>query len=293
MTLQQLRYFIAVAECESFTRAAHRCDVAQPSLSQQIGRLERSLGLCLFDRLGTGAALTDAGRALLPRAREILAQTRDIEAHLEADLDRGVGALAIGAIPTMAPYMLPRAIKTFSRRYLECDLTIREDLTERLVEALIDGVLDMAIMSAPVESDLIDLDIIASEPLLLAVPASHNLASANHATTAALRDEPVILLHEMHCLGQQMADFCAVKRVARRIVCTSAQLATVQSLVGLGIGVSLVPKMCADADPSKSRRYLPFPRGGPSRPIAIAWRKDRSRSRVARAFADLLLPQRG
>lgn len=293
MTLQQLRYFVAVADCGAFTRAATRCDVAQPSLSQQIARLEESLGMRLFDRIGRGATLTDAGRALLPRAREILAHVRDVEAHLEADLDRGVGALAVGAIPTMAPYLLPCAIEAFGRRFPECDLTVREDLTERLVDALIDGNLDLAMMSAPIDNDLVELDVIAHEPLLLAAPAGHDLARSGSATSADLRDAPVILLHEMHCLGQQMAEFCAVKRVARRIVCTSAQLATVQSLVALGMGVSLVPKMCADADTSKERAYLPFVRGGPSRPIAIAWRKDRSRSRVAQGFAELLRAQLG
>src|SRR5690606_7005665 len=103
MELHQLRYFVAAAEAGSMSRAAERCRVAQPSLSQQIKKLERSVGAALFDRLGRGVALTEAGRALLPRARRILVEVRDAEANLRRDLDEGRGSVSIGAIPTMAP----------------------------------------------------------------------------------------------------------------------------------------------------------------------------------------------
>ena len=111
MEITQLRYFVATAEAGTISRAAERCGVAQPSLSQQIRKLEQTLGQRLFDRLGRGVALTDTGRALLPRARQILAAVHDAQTHLGDDVEQGAGRLVIGAIPTMAPYLLPPALK--------------------------------------------------------------------------------------------------------------------------------------------------------------------------------------
>ena len=146
MEIHQLRYFLAVAETGSFTAAAKRCHVAQPSLSQQVRRLEEQTGFRLFDRLPKGAALTDAGRALLPRARRILADVADAAAAVADDLETGRGALVVGAIPTMAPYLLPAMAPRFLRRFPECELTLVEDYTERLLDKLIDQSIDMAIL---------------------------------------------------------------------------------------------------------------------------------------------------
>jgi len=110
MELHQLRYFVAVAESRSFSKGAAACDVAQPSLSQQIQKLEREVGRRLFDRLGRTVALTDAGRALLPRARRILAEVDGVERAVAEEVEEGRGTLAIGAIPKIAPFLLPGAI---------------------------------------------------------------------------------------------------------------------------------------------------------------------------------------
>src|SRR5580692_2741122 len=115
MELHQLRYFVATAECGNVSRAAERCFVAQPSLSQQLKKLEQSLGTTLFDRLGRGIALTDAGRALLPRARRILAEVRTTEANLQQEAVDGPGTLVVGAIPTVAPYLVPPALRSIRR----------------------------------------------------------------------------------------------------------------------------------------------------------------------------------
>ena len=110
MELHQLKYFVAAAECGNISRAADRCHVAQPSLSQQIRKLESTLGAKLFDRIGRGIAITDAGKALLPRARQILAHVRDTEANLKREATDYRGTLIVGAIPTIAPYLLPPAL---------------------------------------------------------------------------------------------------------------------------------------------------------------------------------------
>ena len=139
MELHQLRYFVAVAEAGSFSNAARRCHVAQPSLSQQIKKLEIDLGQELFERHPSGVVLTEAGHALLPRARRVLSEVQEAAAALRSDIDDGAGPLAVGAIPTMAPYVLPPVLAPFSQRFPRCELTVREDLTDRLIEQHLDA----------------------------------------------------------------------------------------------------------------------------------------------------------
>ena len=288
MELRQLRYFVAAAEAGTISRAADRCGIAQPSLSQQVRALEHSLGVTLFDRLGRGVALTDAGRALLPRAKRILAEVRDTEERLVHDVDHGVGALAIGAIPTMAPYLLPDLLATLRTEFPECELTVRENFTERIVEALVGNEIDIAILSTPIDNEHVDLRVLGTEPLLVVAPAEHPLADVDAISLPDLRDQPTIVLHEMHCLGQQISGFCATRRIARRVVCQTTQLPTVLELVSRGLGISLVPRMAAEADHATDRVYLHLRRSPPTREIAVATRTGRSRSVVARRLESLL-----
>ncbi|MGD2115488.1 MAG: LysR family transcriptional regulator [Acidobacteriota bacterium] len=288
MEIHQLRYFVAVAEAGSFSRAAERCRVAQPSLSQQIKKLETALGQDLFDRLPRGAALTKAGHALLPRARRILAEVREARGELERDLDEGRVPLAVGAIPTMAPYVLPPVLRRLTTEAPDCELTVREDLTERLVEALLDLELDCAIMSTPVEHRSVEVEVLGSERLLLAVHGDVTLPASAERALETLRNRPSIVLHEMHCLGQQIRDFCDTTDLAQRIVCRSTQIGTVRHLVALGMGYSLIPEMAARFGGSNGLRYAPMPDRDPRREVAVVWHRDRSRSRLARRFVELV-----
>src|SRR5262245_61822399 len=136
MELHQLRYFVAVAQTGNFTRAAEKCHVSQPSLSQQIQKLEHSLKQPLFHRLGRKAVLTDAGRLLLDRASAILAGVEDAERRLRAGDAAHGGRLVVGAIPTIAPYILPPTLEGFSTRYPRAELIVREDVTAALLPAL-------------------------------------------------------------------------------------------------------------------------------------------------------------
>lgn len=291
MELHQLRYFVAAAETLSVTRAAERCKVAQPSLSQQLGRLERSLGARLFDRLGRGIALTDSGRALLPRARRILAEVRDTEANLKREVEEGTGgaaALSVGAIPTMAPYLLPGAIRTLRAEHPTCEPSIRESYTEDLIEQLLENQLDCAIMSTPVDDDRLEVQLLGHEEMLVAMPTAHPLSQRAQTAWGDLRTEPVVTLDEMHCLGRQIQGFCSVRSSAMRVVCRTTQLATIFELVALGLGVSIVPEMAAAHHGSRRWRYARLSQHKPLRQIVMVWRKDRERSRLSVRLADLL-----
>jgi len=196
MEIHQLTYFVAVAETGSFTRAAERCNVAQPSLSQQILKLEQELGEALFDRLRRRTVLTDAGRMLLPHAYSILSELQDIKQGLNTDLENGRGVLRVGFIPTIAPFVLPRVIKRFSNEFPAAILSVYEDLTEVLIRDIIDGKLDVGITSLPIHNKLIRTQELLVEPLMVASSHEHDLVSRASLRVKELDDFPFIALSE-------------------------------------------------------------------------------------------------
>jgi LysR family hydrogen peroxide-inducible transcriptional activator len=250
-------------------------------------KLERSLGVALFDRLGRGMALTDAGRAFLPRARRILAEVRDAESWAGRGEDEA-GLLHVGAIPTIAPYLLPGALARLRSALPACDLRVREARTEELAEALLDGELDAAVMSTPPPDDRLESESFGREDLVAALPASWGFAAGSEVGPEDLRGRPAVLLEGVHCLGRQVDGFCAARGVAPRVVCRTAQVSTILGLVGLGLGYSLVPEMAAAQDDGGSRVYARVRPAGPSRPLALVWRAGRTLGRAARELLGAL-----
>ena len=289
MEIQQLKYFVAVADAGSASRAAARCNVAQPSLSQQVMKLERTLGKRLFDRVGRGMVPTEAGRSFLPRARRILAEVREAEAWSGRDGTDHATALAIGAIPTIAPYLLPGALALARKQLPACEFTIRENLTGVMVEALIDHEIDCALMSTPPDDDRLQTVTIGEEELLAVVPATWTAVPQGIVALAELRDQPAVLLDEVHCLGQQVQAFCTSRKLGPRVVCRTTQLSTILEMVSLGLGFSIVPEMTAAADPvHHGRRYVHLAPTRPRRPIVLVWRTGRTRSRSSMVLLESL-----
>jgi len=290
MEIRQLRYFIAAAEAGSVSRAAERCQIAQPSLSQQLRRLEESLGVELFDRLGRGIALTDAGRALLPRARRIVSEVDDAAVNLMRATEVG-GALTIGAIPTMAPYILPPALSELRTALPEVELTIQEATTEDVVDLLLATKIDCAVLSTPLDHELLDVQVVGHDELVLIVPPDHALAGRLECGWAAVRGQPTITLHDMHCLSRQIDAFCAARNPSLRTVCRSTQLASVFALVASGIGISIVPEMAAAQQPEGRFSFVRLAQHKPVRQVAIAWRHDRTRPRAGELVASIIAEQ--
>ncbi|HVK13710.1 MAG TPA: hydrogen peroxide-inducible genes activator [Gemmataceae bacterium] len=286
MELHRLRYFVAVAELGSFTRAAAREGVTQPSLSQQILELEKELDTSLFDRLGRKVVLTAAGEQLLPFARSVLTAVADAERAVRGGVG---GELRAGAIPTIAPYLLPGVTRKFLETQPGSRLRLLEDRTERLLEALRAGELDVGVMALPVSDEKLHVEKLFTEPLLVAVPAGHRLATKEVVRFGDLSDEPFLLLDDLHCFGDQVLSLC--RRGARfepRVACKGEQIGTLLALVSGGVGVTVVPRMAATAEPSKSREYRPLAAPGPTRTLCAVWHKHRYRPPAVRAFLDLL-----
>src|ERR1700678_122406 len=200
MELQQLRYFCAIADTGSFTRAARQTHVSQPSLSQQIRKLEDELGARLIDRLGRTVQLTELGRSFLPRARAVL---RDLEAARSDVLEKKTcigGPLSVGVIPTIAPYFLPPMLATFSRRFPEVRVTVAEEITPLLLERLRAGTIDVAISALPLPARSHDFQAfpLRVEKLFAVLPKKHSLAKRRTVSLEELQDDTFVLLRDGH-----------------------------------------------------------------------------------------------
>lgn len=245
MELHQLRYFHTVARAGSFTRAAEELGIGQPSLSQQIRALEKSVGTPLFERLGRSVRLTAFGEALREPAQNILRQVAMAQNSL-ADLREGVcGRLRIGVIPTILPYWIAPRITDFQKAFPEVDVQLVEDSTARLVEKLQSGDLDIAVASLPVKNPDIICSELFREPLFLAVSKGHPLADKSAVDLRAFVDEPLLLLKEGHCLRDNVLMACTRSKAELRSIFESHQLESIFQLIRAGFGVTLVPAMAS------------------------------------------------
>lgn len=281
-----LRSFIETADAGSLSRAARQLGLSQPSLTGQVQRLEQALGAELFERHGRGVRLTEAGQALYPRARRLLEEMRAAEDAVRREGAMAASTLRVGAIPTVAPYLMPAALTRWRLRDTTTRVELREDYSAILARALHDGSLDVAIAALPYAFDGLATEVLGVDRLLVAVPNTHTAARAGRITLTQLHDSPAITLDPMHCLGEQVAGFCSSRQVLPSVVCRSAQLATVLELVGAGVGVSIVPALAAARHNTPQCVYVPLDGHTLQREIVAVWRRDGGLSSSARSFVE-------
>lgn len=245
MEIHQLRYFCAVAKTANFTRAAEQMGISQPSLSQQIARLEKKIGAPLFVRLGRTVRLTPYGEALLPRAQAILQEISETESSLLGLHDGMRGVLRIGAIPTIMPYLIAPHIHEFCDRFPELDMQLSERVTARLLEDLQAGLLDLAVLSLPISNPDLVCSELFREPLYVAVAKSHPLAKAKTASLKDLDSERLLLLREGHCFRENVMTACTRARAEVESVFETDQMGSIFPLVASGFGITLIPAMAA------------------------------------------------
>ena len=288
MEMQQLRYVVAVARTGNFSRAAEQCHVAQPSLSQQIQKLEEELGERLFDRLKRQAKLTPQGKAFLLHAVRILDEVDSAtrEATDAGDLLRGT--VAIGVLPTIAPYLLPDVMAEFIGKFPGVDIVVQEDTTARLLKFVHAYEIDFALASLPIQDERLKVKELFSEELLLALPPGHPLARKRTVAAADLEGERLIVMKAGHCLGDQVLDFCEHRGVNPKISFRSAQLETIHALVTSSLGISLIPAMAARSQRKDSPEYRSFRSPRPMRKIVAVWPKQRSPGRAASEFLKMV-----
>lgn len=288
MEMHQLRYMVAVARSGNFSRAAELCHVAQPSLSQQIIKLEDELGERLFDRLKRQAKLTIFGEAFLRRAVSILDEVDAAKREASNASDLIHGRVTLGVLPTIAPYMLPKPMAQYSKRYPGVEIVVQEDTTAELLKLLRSYEIDFALFSQPIPEDGLIVQELFTEELLLALPPKHPLTHRRTVTADDLKEERLIVMKEDHCLGDQVLGFCDRSHVKPKISFRSAQLETVQELVQAGLGISLIPTMATRIKRSSSPQYCSFKAPRPERKIILAWPQQRPPGRSAAEFIKLI-----
>jgi LysR family hydrogen peroxide-inducible transcriptional activator len=249
--------------------------------------LERELGHKLFHRLGRKAVLTDAGRAFVERARRILFEVEDATKEL-GDSPTFERKITVGAIPTLAPYLLPGLIARCRRRHPNLQVNIREDFKFTLIREMLDGELDLALVALPVEEASIQAEVLWREPLLLAVAKDHPLASRQGVTAADLAKETFILLGSSSSLAAQVRRFCGDHHFEPRIGSRCAQVATVKALVATGAGISILPAGARSPEDLGALDYVALSDAEPFREIAVLKHMQRYQSRGAEQFLALV-----
>ncbi|MDP4692139.1 MAG: hydrogen peroxide-inducible genes activator [Ilumatobacteraceae bacterium] len=274
-TFQQLKYLVAIADTGSFGAAAEEEFVSQPALSAQIKELERKLGVMLLERSARGAMLTAHGVEVVERARVVMRDMHDLIETTKHDGKQLRGHIALGVIPTLAPYVLPDVVRAFTAAHSDAELHIRELQTTHLLESLRYGDIDFGLLALPIGTDEFVTAPIRIDNFLLAMPENHSLAKGKTPVKLeVLRNERVILLEDGHCLRDQVSNVCQLAfSEPSEIQATS--MATLAQMVAAGLGVTLLPE-CAEkveAGPGRGIVTRKFAGQSPSRTIGLVWRK--------------------
>ena len=275
MTLQELKYLVALADYGHFGKAAEACFITQSTLSTQIKKLEAFLGVTLFDRSLKRVTPTPIGREILQAARNIVEETeriRQVAKHAQDPMTRTIN---LGVIPTLGPYYLPHALTLVHIKHPGLRLLLREEMTPQILEHLNDGKLDAGLLALPVTDDSLRVEPLFYEPFFAALPAGHALAAHAELKVSDIMAEKLLLLDEGHCLRDQALDVCGAGSRGREEV-RATSLETLRQMVGMGLGVTLLPALAVDAGPRTSRKAIeirPFKAPPPGRTIGFVWRR--------------------
>jgi len=289
-TLRQLQFLCALADHGSFSRAAEVSLVAQPTLSAAIKEVEELLGVRLFERVARGARLTPAGQEAVERARQILADTQDLVATARQTNAPLSGTFRLGAIPTIAPFILPQTLKRLRQDYPALALYLREEKTAELILALKSQTIDAALIALPWPMPGTETMEIAPDAFWLAFPNGHRLATAKTVTPADLEKETLLLLEEGHCLRGHALSACSMPGVERGKEFAATSLQTMVQMVGGGLGLSLIPELAVRAGIAEGTgtAVRAFSQAVPSRTIGIAWRKGSASEADARLIGSVI-----
>ena len=275
MTLQELKYLVALAEHGHFGRAAEACFITQSTLSTQLKKLEDFLGVTLFDRSLKRVTPTPIGREILQAARNIVEESeriKDLATHAQDPMAR---TLRLGIIPTLGPYYLPHALMLMHKKHPGLRMLLREEMTPQILEHLADGKLDAGLLALPVDDDNLRVEPLFYEPFFAALPAGHALAKHEALKVPDIMAEKLLLLDEGHCLRDQALDVCGANSKGREEV-RATSLETLRQMVGMGLGMTLLPALSVDAGPRVSKKSVeirPFRKPVPGRTIGLVWRK--------------------
>ncbi|MCG8691820.1 MAG: hydrogen peroxide-inducible genes activator [Minwuiales bacterium] len=272
LTIKHLRYFSAIAKFEHFARAADFCAISQPALSLQIKQMEELVGAPLVERNTRNVRLTNLGRAIAVRAEHVLQAVDEIGDLVRATAGEFTGLFRLGVIPTIAPYLLPEAMKRLTHNFPRLEIVLRETFTHVLIGELQSGDLDAAILALPIaEPTLTEVELF-SEDFLLVRPIKDTGKPVPD--VKGLRKLKLLLLEEGHCFRDQALSFCGAGKARPKNIMDGSSLTTLVQLVGSGVGVTLIPEMAARIETRLAGvETVRFADPQPSRRIGMVWRK--------------------
>ncbi|TJY44287.1 LysR family transcriptional regulator [Cohnella pontilimi] len=291
MEFRQLQYAIQIAAERNFSRAAEKLHIAQPSLSQQISKLEKELGVLLFKRSTNSVELTHAGSVFVGKAQEIVDMTEQLRREMEDMADLRKGRLVVGSLQITGSHVLPNVLPAFRDAYPDIEVVLVEETTKRLEQLTASGGTDVSLLSLPLTEPSLAYRPIIEEEICLAVPPDHPLAAGSKKPVPLedLRDEPFILLKKGQGFRAIATRLCSDAGFVPNVVFESGNIDTVQALVAAGMGIAFVPRMIARSDwHGRSPMFLSLA-GRPTRTLVIAYRKGRYLSNAAEAFIETFM----
>lgn len=291
MEIHQLRYFRAVAECRSFTKAAKREHVSQPSLSHQIMKLEGELGAKLFSRKGSTIALTALGQAFLPKVEAILQLLREAQTQTREMVEIESGRVVLGVIPTVTPFLLPNLLAGFVKRHPQIDVRVKEDSSEVLQQWLREETIDLAIMPPPLQAEDVTYTELTRERLFAIVGEDHPLRDEKQLTLKQLAGAPFLSLKHGHCFREDTFTAFHDAKVEPRIIFESGCFLTILNMVKAGVGVSVMPEMAVTE--GAGCRFIPIKGDRPVRTIGLVRAKARYETKAQTLLTTFFLSQLG
>ena len=280
MTLTQLSYIVAVAQHKNFGAAAEASFVTQPTLSMQIQKLEESLGVVIFDRSQQPIRATAVGELILNQARIVLSEAQKIRDLTSNERNEVQGAISIGVIPTLSPYVVPLFIQRFINKYPKAQVTVEELQTQQIVDRLKNDALDVGLLVTPLHNASIVEHALFYEPFFLYVSPKHPLAQEKRVREKDLSSKDVWLLTEGHCFRDQVINLCSDRRRSSlgsksQLRFESGNLETLKKMVDQSTGYTLLPYLAAQEiqEGAKKRQLKEFHAPVPTREVSLVHNK--------------------
>jgi LysR family hydrogen peroxide-inducible transcriptional activator len=290
MNLRDLQYLVALAEHRHFGRAAEACFVSQPTLSTQIKKLEDELGVPLVERTPRKVLLTEIGRDIAIRARDVLSGVEQIRAVARRTLDPESGTVRLGIFPTLGPYLLPHALPLVRAAFPKLELLLVEEKSENLLRLLREGRLDAGILALPLHEESLHSEFLFEEPFLLAVSEEHPLAhKQGQLKLSDLSNQNLLLLEDGHCLRDQALEVCHMAGAGERGGFRATSLETLRQMVAANVGITLLPVTAVKPPvaPVEHLHLIEFKGHPPSRRVAMVWRKSSAMHAFLRRLAEV------
>ncbi len=293
-SMKQLQYLSALAEHRHFGVAAEACFVTQSTLSAGIRELEEILQAKVAERTNRSVIITPLGEKLTRMARDLLLGAEDILELARSSTAPLSGTIRLGVIPTIGPYLLPAALPSLHRKYPGLELYIREDYSDRLLEQLKEGSLDLLILALPYDMEGVETEELFEDGFMLACPAGHPLADARSVDTDAFADQPLLLLEEGHCLRRHALEACSLSGRFKRKNYEASSMTTLVQMVAVGMGLTLLPELAIDAGITRGLdiKLVPLADAISKRGIGLVWRKSSPRAEEYRLLGDILMKSR-